>query len=228
MSVHDRRRATRYPAVVDAARVGWWEGKHFRTAPARIEDISTGGAAISIGPDSLSAPVLWVCLAGPTPNEWVQAHLTGVTTAEDGSRTVRLAFPLSCPYELFKRVAWGEPAAIAPPPPLAVAPTPDGRAEVPTVVPPPLLTRTHARMRPTATSESVSTCVVVLSLPFDSPPTLCEAEQSIRARKDRVAALSWIVAFAVGLVVAVLLGVLVRGKLEGFRFVESPLKTARP
>ncbi len=232
MGRQDRRCATRYRAVEDRARVGWWEGKHFRSAPARIEDISTGGASVCLGQEPLNAQGVWVRLAGTGPDQWVQAQLVGVATAEDGSQVVRLAFPQSCPYEMFKAVVWGEPTPQSPSHAHsnANANAMDAADLTPEVVDATPAINPFRRPSPTAPEVSAGDgpgYVVVVSMPFGSVPTLCEAERAVRAGKDRIGILTWASALAVGLVVAVVLGLVIVQKLGTFRSVDFLLKTAR-
>src|SRR3954454_3259712 len=96
----DRRRAPRYPAAVDLAQVGWWEDQQFRTAPARLKDISSGGAALLVDGQDVSSSSLWMCLVGEKPTGWISANLAGAHTSEDGVQLVRLSFAESCPYDV--------------------------------------------------------------------------------------------------------------------------------
>jgi len=227
MPDQDRRNATRYPAAAAGsglARVGWWEGKHFRTAAARIEDISTGGAAVALDSEARTSTAVWISLEGPGPVEWVEARLAGVATAEDGSQVVRLAFPMSCPYEVFKAVAWGEPA------PRSARPAPDPPPVAPPLAPttdrPGLPVRPPSRVDSDPAPEGRPTYVVV-SVPADALPTLSEAQRSVRTAGGRVGILPWVVAFAVALGVAGLLAALVFEKMGAIRALASPPESAR-
>jgi hypothetical protein len=232
-SAKDRRTSARYTPAVDQSQIGWWDGKQFRTTSATLQDISTGGAALTIDGqilpvDGEMAPAtVWMCVVGQEPTEWVQSRIAGATTGEDGTRRVRLAFTEHCPYEVFKASVWGNPAAQPP----RAAPGAGEQSAPPTSVPPgdrpPLPRRLPDRRQTVALSHGDElTCVVVASAAADGPPTLYEAERSQRVLKDRVAVLPWAMAFVMGLAVAAMLGMVVVERLGQFRQVETRVSAA--
>jgi hypothetical protein len=232
-SSKDRRTSSRYTPAVDQARVGWWDGKQFRTTSATLQNISTGGAAVTIDGqilpvDGEMAPAtVWMCVVGQEPTEWVQSRIAGAMTGEDGTRRVRLAFAQHCPYEVFKASVWGDPAAQPP----RAAPGAGEQSAPPTSVPsgdrPPLPHRQPARRLTVALSHGDKlTCVVVASAAADAPPTLYEAERSQRVLKDRVAVLPWSMAFVMGLATAAMLGMVVVERLGQLRQVETRVSAA--
>lgn len=96
----DRRLAPRYAPARDATQLGWWEDGQFRTADARLRNISSGGAAVNLGgtgPDTAGA---WVCILMPGTDVWVQASVAGAVAAEDGTPHVRLTFAEPCPDDV--------------------------------------------------------------------------------------------------------------------------------
>jgi len=65
MDFSNRRNSTRHMPVHETARVGWWQGSEFHCAPARLRDLSQGGAAVAVNDSAPGAGAVWVCLAGP-------------------------------------------------------------------------------------------------------------------------------------------------------------------
>ncbi len=208
MNPTDRRSSTRYVPAADQARVGWWEGVHFRTAAARLTDISVGGAAVTVDPPAFQATTVWVCLVDQSAPEWVEADSAGSITETDGAQRLRLAFTHSCPYEVFKAAVWGDLAAPAAPPA-----RPD--AEPPTERPPEEIAR-----------RDDLNYVVLSSSVEHGPPTLQESWLARRAERDRMAVLPWAVAMAMGLATVALLGVLVLEHLGRLRLIASLLRSA--
>lgn len=225
----DRRRALRYPAAMDQAEVGWCEDKQFRTAAARLKDISSGGAALILDGQEVASTSLWMRLGGENPTQWISANLAGAQTSEDGVQLVRLAFAEPCPYDVFKTAVWGTSSA----PMAAPAPIPDRRANwtgVPTGEQPPSDARQPEPIQqrpldPPARDEL--TRVVLVSPLALTPPTLMEAEESQRVLKDRLAVLPWVMTFAMSLIVVALIGIIIWESLGHVRLVESFLAASK-
>ena len=130
MRPNDNRTSSRYTPAVSQAQLGWWDGKLFLTTSAKLQDISTGGAALTIDEQEMAPTTVWMCMVGQGPTEWVQSQVAGATTGENGTRRVRLAFADHCPYEVFKASVWGDPAAQPP----RTAPEVDDQPALPTSV----------------------------------------------------------------------------------------------
>jgi hypothetical protein len=224
----DRRRAPRYPAAVDRAQVGWWEDKQFRTAPARLTDISSGGASLVLDGQGVPSSFLWMCLVGEKPTGWISANLAGAQTSEDGVQLVRLAFAESCPYEVFKTAVWGSPSSqMSAPPPILDRRAP--RAGVATGEQPPS-DECHpvpVQRPPDPLALDRMTRVVLVSPLAPMPPTLWEAEQSQRVLKDRLAVLPWALTSVMSLIVVTLIGIITSSWLGHVRLVESFLAASK-
>src|SRR4051812_37135064 len=109
----DRRREPRYAPVVDQARLGWWEGEQFRIAVARLRNISSGGAALTVACDAPMAPV-WMSVVTPGQKEWVLAKVAGIFKSDEGAHCVRLAFVEPCPRNVIEAAVSGSTPAPAP------------------------------------------------------------------------------------------------------------------
>ena len=109
----DRRCSLRYSPTRDLACLGWWEGGQFRSARVHLRNISTDGALVSSGQERPGSGKVWVCLVGQDVSLWVAAEVAGMTADDTGNHLVRLTFPESCPYDIFRSAVWGEPIAAA-------------------------------------------------------------------------------------------------------------------
>lgn len=68
---------------------------------------------VSVDQAGPSTEKAWMSLAGQDVTQWVGAQVTGVTVDESGNHLVRLAFPESCPYDVFRLAVWGDPIIAA-------------------------------------------------------------------------------------------------------------------
>jgi hypothetical protein len=107
----DARNSSRYHAVRSAVFLGWWEEPEFRSTPARLLDLSHGGAQVLVGLEPPDGATLWLCLAGTPPGEWVEVKAVDREVLRKGERRLHLKFPESCPYELFEAAVLGIEAA---------------------------------------------------------------------------------------------------------------------
>jgi hypothetical protein len=103
----DSRGSSRYEAVKSAIYLGWWEEPEFRTCAARLRNLSSGGALVSVAIAPPKGVSLWLCLAKSPPGEWVEVSPVGRTSVRDGHYELRLKFPESCPFELFEVAVLG-------------------------------------------------------------------------------------------------------------------------
>jgi hypothetical protein len=96
----DRRRAYRYPAVANRARLGWWSGADFSEVDVRLGDISQGGALV-VTAGLLPAGAVFLRLSGPVETSWFPAEVLRTVSVSKTSCQIAVAFPETCPYELF-------------------------------------------------------------------------------------------------------------------------------
>jgi hypothetical protein len=68
---------------------------------------------VSVDQKGPSTEKAWMCLAGQEVTQWVGAQVAGVMVDESGNQLVRLAFPESCPYDVFRAAVWGDPIEAA-------------------------------------------------------------------------------------------------------------------
>jgi hypothetical protein len=93
--IEERRAAPRCRPVVHRAWLGWWTRPgEFGSVPARLEDISQGGARL-------------VTAKPPTEQQRVQAKVVAVTPGPDSEFIVRLAFAGPCPQSLYRTAIFG-------------------------------------------------------------------------------------------------------------------------
>ncbi len=50
---------------------------------------------------------IWLCLDDPNRHDWFEASIIELRANQDGPHLLRIAFPGTCPYALFKFVVWG-------------------------------------------------------------------------------------------------------------------------
>jgi hypothetical protein len=107
----ERRKEARYMPVARRAYVGWWEDGTFRTASARVENLSRGGAAVLVegSPPALMTPA-WLCLIGPVRPDWYAGQVVDRAETAGAGRVVRVALARPLPYDVFKAVVWGIPS----------------------------------------------------------------------------------------------------------------------
>jgi hypothetical protein len=104
----ERRKEPRYAPVLDRAYLGWWERETFRTELGRLDNISTGGAALQLDGWPAVGETVWLSVVGPNATDWVPARLLGCH-----GQTVRMMFAEPMPYDLFREVVLGFPVARA-------------------------------------------------------------------------------------------------------------------
>ncbi len=106
--IEERRAAPRCRPVVHRAWLGWWARPgDFGSVPARLEDISQGGARLVTAKPPTEQQLVWLCLGIPDPTECVQAKVLAVTPGADGDFVVRLAFAGPCPQSLYRMAIYG-------------------------------------------------------------------------------------------------------------------------
>ena len=223
MPKNDRRNAHCYALTRDKIRLGWWERQQFRTVAARLRDLSVSGALIELeeGAAFPAGVKTWICLAGQSPPNWVQAESKTVEDCKDipgTSRVLRLKFLDTFPYESFKTAVWDDGAVERKPSPGAGdSPLPcgdEGSAKSTNLV---RMTKSeHTGIfsqldPPTATSSGREPEIAAVSSPH--PPTLVEAYRSQMVFARASASLPWLAVLLISLFVSVLLGLLSRSHM---------------
>ena len=92
----ERRRTRRRPALTNRARLEWSDGPEFVNTPARLIDISQGGASFIAELPPPPSHDVWVRLEVPRQTGWVSARVVRL----DGPTAGGLSFLSYCPYEL--------------------------------------------------------------------------------------------------------------------------------
>jgi len=98
----ERRAHRRLPARVNQTTLEWWDGWSSRNAPARIVDISLGGALIESEVPPPHGLDVWVRLEEPTSTSWVGGQ---IVRTEDGRAA--LAFREGCPRDFYEAAVLG-------------------------------------------------------------------------------------------------------------------------
>lgn len=208
----DRRRSFRYHPSRDQACLGWWGAGQFRTARVRLTNISTDGALISVGQERPESGKVWVCLAGQDVSQWVGAEVVGVTTDGTGSHLVRLTFPKSCPYDVFRSAVWGKPIAEGD---IAIPEPPGGFVAEETSTPRVKARRAWIAERNTRFSGTASPSQERPSDPQVGSRQSSEPDQSkIQERSRSHSSLPWITAFVINTILVFWLGVFVSQKFQ--------------
>ena len=107
MPTPDRRATLRYPSNRHV-RLGWWQVGCFRTIPGLLRNLSSGGASVTVQEADPSPGSVWICLVGDDKAQWVSAEVLETIDEPEGTWSIRLRFPDSCPYEVFKSAALGQ------------------------------------------------------------------------------------------------------------------------
>jgi hypothetical protein len=225
MPRNDRRNAHRYSPARDCLRLGWWEGKRFRTISAGLHNLSITGALIQMEEDGWpGVGKVWISLCGQEVVHWVQAEILEASSEPEGPRCVRMKFPEPFPYEVFKAAVWGEsserqrpgrPGADEAPP--AFSSAGDSAQETRNLA---LSDVERIRFFLELDSERDASSRGGPSpgtVPSPHPPTLVEAQRSQMLLHDRIAPLSWLMVTVISLAVSVLLALLAAGHFMNVR-----------
>ncbi len=103
----ERRKTPRYPAKVADGSVGWWNDESFNTTRAQIENISSGGARLTVELPIPAIDPVWIGLVGDASAQWVQATLVERSDDACPGAWIRVEFIEPCPYEVFATVVCG-------------------------------------------------------------------------------------------------------------------------
>lgn len=111
----EKRSAARYPAPRHPVTVQWYSEGGWVECQGFLVDISTGGAAVMVAASVPVDQTLYLILSNGAQRERIEAM--GVNCQRDSQSSFRLraTFPQGCPYDVFKRLAWGSAAAGEPP-----------------------------------------------------------------------------------------------------------------
>ncbi len=99
----ERRKSPRSSAVANRAVLEWTEGSESRESPARLVDISGGGARlVAEGLPPLGQSV-WFRLEQPAASGWVGARVV----RHDDSHGAGLEFANTCPFDVYHAATLG-------------------------------------------------------------------------------------------------------------------------
>jgi hypothetical protein len=213
----DRRCSFRYSPTRDLACLGWWDGRQFRTARVQLRNISTDGALVSLGQERPDSGKVWVCLAGQDVSQWVRAEVAGVTADDTGNHLVRLTFPESCPYEVFRSAVWGEPIAAAD---IAVPEPPAGFVSERPSTPPVKSRRAWIAEMHTRSTGTINPTWERPSQPQQASRQSPEPNQSEIDEGSRShSSLPWVMAFVINLFLVSWLGTVAAHKVQDIRTI---------
>lgn len=100
---HERRAMPRHKTRPFQVWLGWHKvGEPFQANPARMVDISRGGAQLLVVDPPNPRSRVWICLGKPDPSDCVEATVLDVRIARRNVWTVRLAFRDPCPHSFFE------------------------------------------------------------------------------------------------------------------------------
>ena len=95
MDTTERRRTKRRTTRDNQARLEWSVGLDFRDTPARLTDISQGGASFIAEDPPPENTAVWVRLEAPRLTGWVSARVVRLGKSLEGG----LAFSGYCPHD---------------------------------------------------------------------------------------------------------------------------------
>ena len=102
-----RRDEPRYEAVSNLLWMQWWDGEHHLGRPARLVNVSRGGAMI-VSPVLLAErQALRIFLEEDEDPIGVLSTVLGVLEGRTGTHLFRLGFLTPCPVEFFEAAALG-------------------------------------------------------------------------------------------------------------------------
>lgn len=107
MSSQDRRSAPRHVPLFSRVFVAWEDAGGLKFVNARLSDLSSGGAGISVPGDLPAKGLVWIGLEGTPMRDWAQAEVVRIVPGEMGLRRAGLQFTSRCPLFFFKRAIWG-------------------------------------------------------------------------------------------------------------------------
>ncbi|MHC5536980.1 PilZ domain-containing protein [Singulisphaera rosea] len=102
-SPQDRRSMPRHPAHDMEIWVGWKRKEEaFFASPARLVNISRGGALVSVTEPPPQGEMAWLYLGESDPTDCLQANVLEIKRTREGGSFARLAFGEPCPHKFFE------------------------------------------------------------------------------------------------------------------------------
>jgi PilZ domain len=95
LSGPNSRTSPRHTALENYARLEWWQGDRVYDSPARLVNISEGGALLIVEKSPPLEQTIWCRLEEPTPTDWIRANVV----RHGDPREIALTFPASCPFD---------------------------------------------------------------------------------------------------------------------------------
>lgn len=101
-TTEERRVMPRHKALKYRVWLGWTRGNEaYFTNPARLVNISRGGALVSVSDPPPEGYPVWICIGEPEPSSCLEAVVLEVRSAGKEC-SVRLEFREPCPHEFFE------------------------------------------------------------------------------------------------------------------------------
>src|SRR5437868_2833248 len=90
----ERRQTCRYATPEARLMIGWWRDGRFHSEPARLLDLSAGGAGV-VTTDHPPADRVWLYLGDAPEGQdgWTEAETVGTDPEPGGGYRLRLRFP---------------------------------------------------------------------------------------------------------------------------------------
>ncbi len=85
----------------------WRNGATFRTEPAWIENIGSGGARLALSGHEVPEHDVWLSFVEATTGDWLPARVVGVSSASESESSLHVEFVNGCPYEILKALSRG-------------------------------------------------------------------------------------------------------------------------
>jgi hypothetical protein len=104
---HGRRREPRYEPRSNLLWMQWWEGGEYLGRPARLVNVSRGGAMIVAAALLRERQAVRIYLEESDPPAGVDATVLGVVEGRAGLHQIRLAFQSACPDAFLDAAAQG-------------------------------------------------------------------------------------------------------------------------
>lgn len=99
----DRRVHERFEALGNLTELEWWDGSRTGSIPARLLNVSLGGALVRTAQPIPGDSTLWIRLEEPVPTDWIGARV--VRRVDD--HEAALAFLDCCPFDFLQTATLG-------------------------------------------------------------------------------------------------------------------------
>jgi hypothetical protein len=103
----DRRGLVRHAVVDHDVWLGWWAGDAFGAVLARLENLSRGGALVTLAERPPRREPVWLYKELGTTLALVRGDVVGIQPAPGGLYAVRIAFVTPCPTDLCQATICG-------------------------------------------------------------------------------------------------------------------------